>query len=162
MLLLEFLCGFIKFYLWSLSWSDLFLQFLLFAANLDGEFLDLQIELSNLRVIFFAIFLKSNMILFFLLSSNSPLLKLFLIPVQFQFNLFHLFVNPEDADLNIIQSFLMLHDHFVEFLYLIFQSSALALSHLPKVILSLSFLVLRINKRLCVEKFLVNVFQMFL
>jgi hypothetical protein len=102
------------------------------------------------------------MILLFLLSSNSPLLKLFLIPVQFQFDLFHLFVHPENTDLNIIQSFLMLHNHLVEFLYLILQSATLTLSHLPQMIFGLSFLVLRINKRFCVKKFLINVLQMFL
>lgn len=100
------------------------------------------------------------MILFFLFTSNGPLLQLFLIPVELQFDLFYFFIDSKDSNLYVIETFLMVDNNFVEFLDLIFKTTALSFSHLPEMVLCFSFFVFRVNEGLCVEKLLVDILQM--
>lgn len=59
------------------------------------------------------------MILFFLLTSDGPLLQFLLIPVQLQLDLLYLLIDLEDPHLDIVQSLLMFHYHLVVLLYLL-------------------------------------------
>lgn len=60
------------------------------------------------------------MVFFFLLSCDRPLFKFFLIPVELQFDLLNLLIDPENSNLNIIESFLIFWDYFIEFLDFVF------------------------------------------
>jgi hypothetical protein len=139
--------------------SDFFLKFLLLAANLNGEFLYLKIEFSNLGIVLLAVLLESDVVLLLLLASDGPLLQFFLVPVELQLDLFHLLVDTEDTHLDVVEAFLVVYDILVEFFYLVLQTPALPFSHLPQVILCLGFLVLRVDQGLRVEQFLVNVLE---
>jgi len=54
-------------------------------------------------------------ILLFLFSRDSPLLKLFLIPIQLEFNLLDFLIDSEYSDLNIIEPLFVLDNVFVHF-----------------------------------------------
>ena len=106
-LVLELLCGFIEFDLCRLCQGDLFLELLLLPPDFDGELLDLEVELPYFSVIFLFVLLQSYVVFLLLLPGDRPLLELFLIPVELQFDLFHLFIDPENSYLNIVESFLI-------------------------------------------------------
>ena len=55
------------------------------------------------------------MILLFLFSRDSPLLKLFLIPIQLELNLLDFLIDSEYSDLNIIEPLFVLDNVFVHF-----------------------------------------------
>lgn len=85
------------------------------------------------------------MILLLLFTRNGPLLKFFLIPIQFQLDLFYFFINSKNSHLNIIQPFLMFDDGFIKFFNLTFESAALPFSHLPQMVLSFRFFIFGID-----------------
>lgn len=150
MFLFELLGCFVQLDLSSLGRSQFFLEFLLFPAHLHCQLLNLQVELSDFGVVFLSIFLEGDVVFLFLLASDGPLFQFFLVPVEFQLNLFYLLIDPEDAHLHVIEAFLVFYYDFVKLLYLSLQSSTLPFGHLPHVVLSFSFFVLRIDQRLCV------------
>lgn len=160
--LLELLGSFIKLNLTGLGRGDFLLQFLLLPGHFNCQFFDLKVELSNFGIILLPVFLEDDVIFLFLLASDSPLFKLFLIPVQFELYLLNFFVGSENPHLNVVESLLIFVDDFVVFLDLIFQSAALSFGDLPQVILRLGFLVFLIDEAFCVKKFLVDISQMFL
>ena len=101
------------------------------------------------------------MIFFFLFASDSPLFEFFLIPVEFKFDLFDFFIDSEDSDLDIVESFLVLNYDFIEFFNLALESSTLSFCDLPHMILGFSFFVFGIDERFGVEELLVYIFEMF-
>ena len=145
MFFLEFLCSFVELYLSGLGGSDLFVKFTLFPANFDCQLFDLQVEFSDFGVIFLTVFLKGDVIFFFLLAGDGPLFEFLLVPVEFKFDLFNFLVDSEDSDLDIIESFLMFNNNFIEFFYFTLKSATLSFGNLPHVILCFSFFVFRIN-----------------
>jgi hypothetical protein len=83
MFFLELFSSLVHLDLSGLCGGDLFIKFLLFATHFDCKFFDLKVEFSNFGVILLSIFLKGDMIFFFLFAGNGPLFKFFLIPVEF-------------------------------------------------------------------------------
>jgi hypothetical protein len=120
----------------------------------------LKVQLSDFSVILLSIFLQDDIILFFLFARDGPLLQLFLIPVEFQLDLFNFLIGSEDSDLNIIKSLFVFRDDFIMFLYFILKSSTLSLSDLPHVIFSFSFLIFLVNEAFSVEELLVDISEM--
>jgi hypothetical protein len=91
------------------------------------------------------------MVLLFLLSCDRPLLKLLLIPVELQFNLLNLLIDPENSYLNIVESFLIFWNYFIEFLDFMLESSALSFCDLPKMIFCFSLLIFGVDEWFSVE-----------
>ncbi len=120
----------------------------------------MKVQLSDFSVILLSIFLQDDIILFFLFARDGPLLQLFLIPVEFQLDLFNFLIGSEDSDLNIIKSLFVFRDDFIMFLYFILKSSTLSLSDLPHVIFSFSFLIFLVNEAFSVEELLVDISEM--
>lgn len=156
-LLLELFCGFVELNLGGLGGGDFLLQFLLFPADFDGQFLDLQVEFPDLGVVFLPVLLEGDVVFLLLLASDGPLLQLLLVPVEFQLDLLDLLVHPEDAHLDVVEPLLVLHDHLIELLDLVLQSAALPLRHLPEVVFGFGLFVLGVDQRLRVEEFLVHI-----
>ena len=84
--------------------------------------------------------MESEVILFLLLTGNGPLFKLFLVPVEFKLDLFHLFVDSENSDLDVIESFLMFQYVFVVLFDFALESAGLPFGDLPEMVLSLSLI----------------------
>ena len=145
MFFLEFLCGFVQLYLSGLGGSNLFVKLALFPADFNGQLFDLQVEFSDFGVIFLAVFLEGDVIFFFLLASDGPLFEFLLIPVEFKFDLLNFLVDSEDSDLDIVESFLMFNNNFIEFFYFTLKSTTLSFGYLPHVILCFSFFVFGID-----------------
>ena len=85
------------------------------------------------------------MVFFFLLASDGPLFQFFLIPIEFQFDLFHLLIDPKDPHLDVVESFLIIYNNLIEFLYLTLETPTLPLCDLPEMILGFSFLIFAID-----------------
>ena len=82
MFFLEFLCCFVQLYLSGLRGSDLFVKFALFPPDFNRQLLDLQVELPDFGVVFLPVLLEGDVVFFFLLAGDGPLLKFFLVPVE--------------------------------------------------------------------------------
>ena len=142
--LLELFSCLIKLNLRCLGRGDFLLQFLLFPSDLDSQLLNLKIEFPDLGIILLPVLLKSDVVFLFLFAGDRPLFQLLLIPVEFQLDLLHLLIGLEYPDLDIVQSFLMLHYNLIVFLDLLLQPATLSFGDLPDVILRFCFLVLRV------------------
>ena len=160
-LFFEFFSCFVELDLTGLGGGYFLVELLLFSGDFESELFDLEVELSNFGVIFFSVFLENDIVLLFLFASDGPLFEFLLVPVEFELDLFDLFVGPKDSDLDVVEPLLIFRDDFVVFFNLIFESAALSLSDLPEVVFGLGFFVFLVNQALSVEKFLVNIPQMF-
>lgn len=131
MLFLELFGSFIELDLCRLGKSNFFFQLLLLSAHFYSKFFYLKIELPYFGIIFFFVLLESNVVFFFLFSCYGPLLKLFLVPVELEFDLFHFLIHSENPDLDVIKPFLIFWNYFIEFFDLVLESSALPFCDLP-------------------------------
>ena len=102
------------------------------------------------------------MVLLFLFAGDCPLFELFLVPVEFQFDLLYFFVDTEDAHLYVIESFLIVDNYFIELFDFALESSALSFGDLPHVILCFSFFVFGVDECFGIELLLVYVLAVFL
>ena len=102
MLSLKLFSRFVQLNLGSLGLGDFFVQLVLFTVDFKGQLLDLKVQLSDFRIIFFVVLLKSYIVFFLLLACNGPLLQFLLIPVQLQLNLLNLFICSENSNLDVI------------------------------------------------------------
>ena len=147
----EFFGGLVKFNLGGLSFSDLLLELVSLAGNLDGELFDLEGQLLNLGLISSSEFLKSEVILFLLAGGKSPLLQLLLIPIHLKLELIHALVGLEDHVLDVVESVLLVCDSLLQFLDLVTQTTTLSLGDLLQMLFRFNFLVLSIHKTLSVH-----------
>jgi hypothetical protein len=90
-----------------------------FVCNLNSKFLYIECEFLDLSLICSSVLLKSQVIFFFLSGSQSPLLKLFLVPVHLQLELIHPFIGFKDHILDVIQSVLLVCDSLFKLINLI-------------------------------------------
>ena len=72
------------------------LQFLGLSCHFDGQFLNLERQLFDFSLISPSVFLKSQVILFLLSGSKSPLLEFLLVPVHLELVLVHFFIRLEN------------------------------------------------------------------
>ena len=156
----EFFGGLVKFNLGGLSFSDLLLELVSLAGNLDGELFDLEGQLLNLGLISSSEFLKSEVILFLLAGGKSPLLQLLLIPIHLKLELIHALVGLEDHVLDVVESVLLVCDSLLQFLDLVTQTTTLSLGDLLQMLFRFNFLVLSIHKTLSVHQLHLNRFEM--
>jgi len=99
---------FVELNLSGLGLSYLLLEFLAFAANFDGKFLDLEGELLDFGLVSTTILLQSQVILFLLAGGEGPLLEFLLVPVHFKFELIHALVGFENHILDVVQPVLLI------------------------------------------------------
>ncbi len=146
MFFFELLCSLVQLNLTCLGGCDFLIEFLLFSGDFQSQLFDLKIKLSDFSIVFLSVFLKDNVILFFLFASNGPLLKFLLIPVQFKLDLFNFFIGPENPDLNVIKPFLIFSNDFVMFFYFVLKPATLSFSNLPEMVFGFSLFVFLVNK----------------
>lgn len=91
MLFFELLGCFVELNLGCLGLGDLLVEVSLLTTDLNCEFFNLKIELLDFCIVFLSELLQRHIVLFFLLAGNCPQLKLFLIPIKLQFQLFTFF-----------------------------------------------------------------------
>jgi hypothetical protein len=143
---LELFGGLVELDLGSLGLSDLLLEFLRLPRDLDGQLLDVQGQLLDLRLISAAILLKSQVVLLLLPGGESPLLKLLLIPVHLKLELVHLLVRLEDHVLDVVQAVLLVSHALLKLLNLILEAAALSFGDLFQVLLRFDLLVFDIHQ----------------
>ena len=143
---LELLCGLIKLDLGGLSLCHLLFKFFSLPGYLNSKFFDVKSKFLNLGLISTAILLEGQVILFLLSGSEGPLLELLLVPVHLKLELIHLLVCLEDHILDIVQTILLIGHALLQFLNLIFKSSALPFSDLFEMFLGFDLLVLDVNE----------------
>jgi hypothetical protein len=78
----ELLGGLVELDLCGLSLSDLLLEFLGLACDLDGKFLDVKGEFLDLSLVSPSVLLECEVILFLLSGGECPLFELLLVPVH--------------------------------------------------------------------------------
>ena len=157
----EFFGGLVKFDLSGLGLSDFLLKFGGLAGDLDGELLNLKGQLFDLGLISTSELLKSKVIFLLLAGSQSPLLKLLLVPVHLELELVHALVGLEDHVLNVVQSVLLVSDSLFELLDFVAQAATLSLGNLLEMLFGFNFFVLSINQTLSVYELHLNRLEMF-
>jgi len=148
----ELLGGLIELDLCGLSLSDLLLEFLGLACDLDGKFLDVKGEFLDLGLVSPSVLFECEVILFLLSGSECPLFELLLVPVHLKLELIHLFIGLEDHVLDVVETVLLVSDPLLELLYLVLETAALPLGHLLQVLLRLDLLVLHVHEGLRVHE----------
>jgi hypothetical protein len=146
MFFFELFCSLVQLNLTCLGGCDFLIEFLLFSGDFQSQLFDLKIKLSDFCIVFLSVFLKDNIILFFLFAGNGPLLKLLLIPVEFKLDLFNFFIGSENSDLDVIKSFLIFSNDFVMFFYFVLKSATLSFSNLPEMVFGFSLFIFLVNK----------------
>ena len=126
----ELLSGLIELDLCGLSLSDLLLEFLGLAGDLDGKFLNIEGEFLDLGLVSTSVLLECEVILLLLSSSECPLFELLLIPVHLKLELIHLLVGLEDHVLDVVEAVLLVGDPLLELLDLVLETATLPLRNL--------------------------------
>ena len=83
------------------------LEFLRLPRDLDGQLLDVEGQLLDLRPISTAILLKGQVVLLLLPGGECPLLELLLIPVHLKLQLVYLLIRLEDHILDVLQAVML-------------------------------------------------------